>query len=190
MTLLGEAVSSLRGCWRLIVEPDYGFEDFNLSIEGFWRSFIVILPLAVLAYPLFLSSHAIDTQMAAEGEPPPVLDLPSAYFYLGAAVFLWPVAAAFLTRLFGLAHHYVRYIIVYNWMSVPALAVGVLPHLVNLLAGGGTSIMIMSLAVLLSLIYLSWFVARLALATNAAIAGAFVVAEYVLSYGFEALFGI
>lgn len=191
MTLVAEALSSLRGCWRLIMEPNYAFGDFNLSIEGFWRSFIVILPLAVLAYPLFLSSHAIDAEIAvANGEPPPAFDLASDYVYLCLAVVLWPVVAAALARLFGVARNYVRYIIVYNWMSVPALAVGVLPHLVNLASGGGALIMIMSLIVMLALIYLSWFVAHRALEANAAIAGAFVIAEYALSYGLEALFGM
>ncbi|CAN5289737.1 hypothetical protein BH10PSE7_BH10PSE7_43560 [soil metagenome] len=192
MTLLAEATAALRGCWRLVMEPDYDFSDFNISIAGFWRSFAAIVPLAVLAYPLFLSSNGIDGEIAvANGGMPPPLDLVACYLYLCAAVILWPVVAAILARLFGVTQHYVRYIIVYNWMSVPSLIIGLVPHVVHLTTGNsGASFMIMSLIVLAVLAYVSWFVARRALAAGAAIAAAFVIADYASGYGLQALFGV
>ena len=42
------------GCGAIILHDPNAFEEFNISAEGFWRSFAAILPAAVLAWPLFL----------------------------------------------------------------------------------------------------------------------------------------
>ena len=192
MTLVAEGMAALRGCWRLIMEPDYDFSDFNLSIEGFWRSFSVLVPLSIIAYPLFLSSNLIDIAVAgAEGEPPPPRDLTPYYLYLFAAVILWPIVAAGLARLFNVTQNYVRYLIVYNWMLIPTMLLGLLPHAAHLLSGSsGVALMATSLIVLIALAYVSWFVARRALEAGPAIAAAFVAADYTTSYLLESLAGV
>jgi hypothetical protein len=192
MTLIAEAVAALRGCWRLVTEPQYDYSDFNVTIAGFWHSFAAAAPLAILAYPLFVSANGIDQDIAAAGgATPPPLDLVADYIYICMAIIIWPIAAAVLVRLLGVTQHYVRYIIVYNWMSVPSLMIGLIPHIAHLLSGdSGTTYMAMPLIVTLALAYLSWFVARRALAVGPAIAGLFVVADYALGYGLESLFGI
>ena len=192
MTLVAEGLAALRGCWRLLMEPDYDFSDFNLSIEGFWRSFSVIVPLAVLAYPLYVSSNLIDIELAnAEGVAPPPHDLTPYYVYLFAAVILWPFVAAGLARVFNLTQNYVRYLIVYNWMLIPTMLLGLLPHAAHLLFGSsGVALMAMSLVVMLVLAYVAWFVARRALEAAPAIAAAFVGADYATGLLLEWLFGV
>ncbi|TMJ39075.1 MAG: hypothetical protein E6G89_10865 [Alphaproteobacteria bacterium] len=62
MTLVEEGLAAMRGCWRLMWRDPLADEDFNLTIEGFWRSFAMVLPLLVLVYPLFLSDHQFGVE--------------------------------------------------------------------------------------------------------------------------------
>src|SRR5262249_10074055 len=41
-----EATQSVRGAWRLGLLDQDGMNGFNLSVRGFWRSFLVYLYLA------------------------------------------------------------------------------------------------------------------------------------------------
>jgi hypothetical protein len=139
--------------------------------------------------PLFLSSHEISlAAAAAQGEPLPELNLARDYAYLCLAFAAWPVAAALLARSLGVAHSYSRYIIAYNWMSVPALAINLLPHLLHL-AGmlSWRGMILPSLAILIGLAYVSWYVALRGLETTPLIAFVFLITDYALNFALDAL---
>ncbi len=174
----------MRGCWRLLWRDPAAFEDFNLTIEGFWRSFAMVVPVLVLAYPVFLSLQR--TAMATAGGDLPDLRIGVGYAYLLASMALWPLAAAVLARLLGVARNYVRYMIVYNWMSVPMMALLAILHLLNL-APGAWPFAILAHAVFFFSFYVSWHVARAGLATTIPVAFAFLFAEYALTSGLDAL---
>jgi len=180
VTLFEEALLAMRGCWRLLWRDPAAFDDFNLTIQGFWRSFAVIVPVFVLAYPMFVSLHDEANEVAAAaGEAPHELRLGVSYLYLLAGILLWPLVAAVLARLTGVAHNYVRYMIIYNWMIVPTTAVMLIPHLLLF-------VVVVHAAFVFSL-YLSWYVAKAALQTTAPIAFVFLLAEFALTYGLGVL---
>jgi hypothetical protein len=191
MTLVEEGFAALRGCLRLLRGDPHALTDFNVTIEGIWRTFAVIIPQAVLAYPLFLSQHRLATEVAAvDGAAVSDLNLTKEYVYLVAVLALWPVAAAILTRVLGVSANFVRYVVVYNWMSLIALAIAVVPSLIHLaFAPGIEALSLLFIAVYLGLGVVSWIVARRALETTSAIAFAFVLADYALSIGLNELFG-
>jgi hypothetical protein len=188
VTLLQEGLAAMRGCWRLIWRDPLADEDFNLTIDGFWRSFAMVLPLLVLAYPLFLSDHQFSIEWAAQdGEKPPVLNLGLDYINLLVGIVAWPFVAAFLARLLGTGHTFVRYMIIYNWMMLPATALWVIPHLFHLTNGTMQPALILLHADFFLLLYVIWYVAKAGLQTTAPIAFAFLLADYGLTYGLDAL---
>lgn len=191
MTLVDEGAAALRGCLRLLRGDPHAFADFNVTIEGFWRSFAVIVPQAVLAYPLFLSQHRLAVEAAAlDGSTVSDLNLAKEYTFLVAVLVLWPIAAALLARVLGVSANFVRYVIVYNWMSLIVLAIAVIPSLIHLaFAPGVATLSFLFIAVYLALGVVSWIVARRALETTGAIALAFVLADYALSIGLSELLG-
>jgi hypothetical protein len=185
MTLIGEAITALRGCLRLLRGDPHAFADFNVTIDGFWRSFAVIVPQAVLAYPQFLSLHQqlVDYSKEQGLEAAP-LDLPRGYLFLVAFLVLWPIATAILTRILGVSAHYVRYVIIYNWMSLLVLTVAIVPSLLHLALGlSFDTITVMTMVILCLGMVVSWIVARRALETTAVIAFAFALADFALTQG-------
>jgi hypothetical protein len=183
-----EALHGIWGAVRLIRRDPAAFEEFNISADGFWRSFAAILPTAILAWPFFLSSHQFATESAqADGKPLPDTSFASDYVYLALAFVIWPLVAVALAKVLGVARNYSRYLIAYNWMSVPAMALGLLPHVLYLSGVLGWQAMVLpSLAVFIGLAYLSWYVALCGLETTPLIAFAFVLAEYALSFALDA----
>jgi hypothetical protein len=189
MSLVAEALHGIWGAVRIIGHDRDAFEEFNISADGFWRSFSAIIPTAVLAWPLFLSSHEFAAEAAqAEGKPLPEINLLRDYLYLCVAFAAWPVAAALLARSLGVARSYSRYMIAYNWMSVPLVAINLIPpllHLAGFLAWQG--MILPSLAVFIGLAYISWYVALRGLETTRLIALAFLIADYALNFALDAL---
>jgi hypothetical protein len=187
VTLVEEGLLAMRGCWRLLWRDPAAFEDFNLTIEGFWRSFAMLVPVLVLAYPLFVSDYRFGLELASPGENPPELRLGLDYFYLLAGIAIWPLIAAVLARVLSVGENYVRYMIIYNWMAVPTLALTVVPHVLHLVTGADLLPLILAQAIFIALLYVSWFVAKTGLHTTALIAFAFLLADFAVTYGLDAL---
>jgi len=188
VTLVEEGLAAMRGCWRLIWRDPRADEDFNLTIDGFWRSFAMVLPAVSLAYPYFVLGDRFAADVAVANS----LELPAShvgldYLVLLAGLTLWPVAAAILARTLNTGQAYVRYMIIYNWMTLPALVVGLIPYLVYSLTGALNLAVILAYAVFVFLLYLSWYVAKAGLQTTAIVALAFLAAEYALTYGLSTL---
>lgn len=188
MTLFQEGLAAMRGCWRLIRRDPEADEDFNLTIDGFWRSFAMVLPVLVLAYPMFLSGHRIDVAMSVEnGEAPPELQMGVSYFYLLVGLVIWPLAAALLARLLGVAQNYVPYMIVYNWMTVPTMALAVIPNIIHLTTGSTLPLSLLGVPIFALLLYISWYIAKTCLRTTALVAAAFLFVDVALTIGLNAL---
>lgn len=187
MTIVREGLIALRGCWRLIRRDPGADEDFNLSVDGFWRSFAMVLPLLVLVYPLFISDYRFGVEYAPEGKEPPTLNLGRDYAYLLSFILAWPLVVALLAKLLGVAQNYIRYMVVYNWMTLPATGLALLPHLLHLASGTSYPTLILAQIVFLLLVYVSWYVAKTCLQTTAAVAIAFVLAEFALNLGVDRL---
>lgn len=187
MTLFEEGAFAMRGCWRLLWRDPAAFEDFNFTIEGFWRSFAMVVPVLVLAYPFFILDHRYAIEMVPAGENPPELQLGVSYFFLLTNVALWPLVAAILARLLGVAHNYVRYMIIYNWMSVPIMVLGLIPYLVHLMTEAGLLFQGLVIASFFFPLFVSWYVAKAALETTMLIAFAFLLADTALTRGLGAL---
>ncbi len=161
-----EVVAALYGAWRLLRFDPRGFDWFDLTIDGFWRSFFA----AVLAAPAYLLLVALD--LGDRGAP---IDGPWAAFVLvlayAAEWIAFPIAAIFITRLLGLTTGYVPLIVAGNWISVPQSLLVALAGAID--EWGGLAAVVgpfLSLSATLYVLIYQWFVTRLALKTGGATA--------------------
>ena len=114
-----EIARSLTGAWGLFLDRADAMRHFDVSVDGFWRSFRVV----VLVLPLYvLTSLAERTIAASTMGPAP----DAAMFLLGNAVSLgldWitlPIVLALAARPLGIERNYSAFVIARNWGSVIA----------------------------------------------------------------------
>lgn len=111
MNIWEEARRSVRGSIRVLrFDPD-ALEAFNLTLEGYWRSFyaaLILLPL----YLVYLLTLPMPEGVGA-----------GRYWLIEAIAYplvwtLWPLISFYVCRSAGVPDRYTAYITVYNWAQV------------------------------------------------------------------------
>jgi len=111
---LAEILASLRGAWRLIKLDAGGFDEFNLSVEGFWRSFFAMVVAAPIYVLLLVLVQELPTEDLAA---PRSMALSMLSYVIGWIIGVLVVLLA--TRLLGRGGYFARLVIALNWLSVP-----------------------------------------------------------------------
>ena len=159
-----EVLSALYGACRLAWFDASGMTYFNLTVEGFWRSFFA----AVLVAPAY--AILVGMQSSAEAE-----DFNLALVFLTESigyVLAWcafPIVALLLTRMLGLDRNYVALIVAHNWSAVPQTAAFVAVVLLGVVLPQGLGTLLVTLTTGAILVY-QWFVIRTALQSSGGIA--------------------
>ena len=175
MPSLAEVARAIYGAWRLMLFDADGMTFFDLSTDGFWRSFfaaVVVAPAYVLFVAVGLASaeaEAVDPAWAAVVKG-------------GAYLISWvafPVAAIFVTRLLGVTGRYIPLIVAYNWSNVPPLLI-LVPVELMAASGAGIAGTFGTLALLFILVY-EWFIVRVALGVAAFTAVGIIVMDLLLA---------
>ncbi len=170
-----EVIASLYGAYRLARLDPWGMAHFNLTVEGFWRSFFA----AVLVAPGY--AILVAQQMMAE---PEAFHLGWALLVQGTAYLLgwaaFPVAALVITYALGLTGNYVPLIVAANWAAVLQMALFlVVLALTRVLPGPLAGILLALVTV--SILAYQWFVTRTALQTTGGIALALLLVDVLLN---------
>jgi hypothetical protein len=168
-----EVMSSLYGAFRLALFDENGVNHFNISVEGFWRSFFA----AVILLP-FYALMVWNTLITAQGELSMWAILVNLLVY-GLSWILFPIVAFFATDLLNLGHRFTALVVAVNWSSVlivGAFAVSI--GLAALLQNGLADLIL--IAATAGLVVYHWFVIKTALATTTPIALAFVLFNFLL----------
>ena len=179
-----EVVASLIGAVRLLRRDKSGLGNFNMTEEGFWRSFFamaLVLPMSAFAAVLFREASDISN-MALTSRTMVNLVLQWAAFTALMLVY---------TRAFDLGHRYMRFITVYNWSSVIAtgcMMIPVLMHAVGFL--GVEASLVVVFFIFLAMLAYFWFVARVTLETSGFIAAGVVFTDFLLNVTIERFFGL
>ncbi len=115
---------SLDAAFDLVARNPRAWSRFDLTVEGFFRSFAAIL----LVLPMNIVADLVYNQMAVaralergKAIVEPTYGLGEALFSsvaLGAQWLIFPVAMIFLLRFLGLAHRYTALIVAHNWGTV------------------------------------------------------------------------
>lgn len=105
------------GCWSLVLGRELGLARFNLTMDGFWRSFQWAPILAILdAIDGFYGRGIGGDEVATHASDIAVVLSNGVASLLTFLVF--PVVVALLARVMHLGRAYVPYIIVRNWLTV------------------------------------------------------------------------
>lgn len=162
MSLAGEIRAGLRGAMRLFFWDKDAFEEFDISADGFWRSFtapIMIIPIFYLFYGLHYNL-AVDLSILHRGAD-------GSDFITGRS-FVWhriamnvvgivvlPLALIPMSRLLQFKQRYVHFVIAMNWGQVVILGLYFFPVLLYglglftaMVAGN-----LLALMIIVSLIY-------------------------------------
>ncbi|HEX6012749.1 MAG TPA: hypothetical protein VFY87_13325 [Geminicoccaceae bacterium] len=189
MLSYAEIQRSVQGAWLLAKGDTRGMNLFDLSVEGFWRSFAAMLIVAPV-YALVLLAQPVPADSEPESLTGTLLAEAIAYV-VGWAAF--PIAAVFLTRLLGLAAGYVPLVVANNWSAVVQIAFYAAVVVLGTLLPGELRALTLLAATLAILVY-QWFVIRTALDTGGGIALGIVVVDVLLSLavsrGMDGLLGV
>jgi len=175
MISLREATSALYGAWRLARRDLSGMNWFDISVEGFWRSFWA----AAVAFPFYLLLVVTDLPNQPQNADLAEIFLVRSLGY-GMAWIAFPLAALPLTRLIDRSSFYIPLIIALNWAAVlqtAALTI-VMLFALPLPADFGALVTLIAYGVIL---YYAWFVTRTALDVGALTAIALVIIDILLA---------
>lgn len=169
-----EVLSSLYGAYRLAWFDQSGMGYFNITTEGFWRSFFA----AVLLAPFYMLSIGQDFMTSNGGFS--LWAVLVHLFTYGISWLAFPLIAFFATDLLGLGKRFTALVVAVNWTAVPALGVLVVTigffSLIQQPALAEPAMILITSG----LIVYHWFVIKTALETTTAIAIAFVLFNFFL----------
>jgi hypothetical protein len=178
-----EIVRSLTGSWRLALDKPDAMRFFDVSLDGFWRSFQAI----VLIVPAFALTAMADRQATLSDA---IADeaFSDGGFFVAKTITLaldWitlPIVLAALAGPLGLKRGYTAYIVARNWTTVlmilPFAAIALLEMLGLISLGIAAFLSIGALAVIFRVSYL---VARRALNASLEVAIGIVVLDFLIS---------
>jgi hypothetical protein len=177
MLTLTEIVYAIRGLSLLVRFDARGFEYFDRSIHGFWRSFQV----AVLVAPV----HALALLAYLPLIEPTAPWHRTLFTVIGLYIigwFIYPVIVFEICRMFRKQEEYVSYIAVYNWLSLVAAFAHLLilmPVFLGLWSAQASGYL--GEVVYYALLVVAWFVVRNGLRIEWLPAIGFVFLDYMLS---------
>jgi hypothetical protein len=180
-----EIFRSIFGAWRLAHLDASGMLYFNLTVEGFFRSFFA----PILALPFFLLQVPLQAEPAADVTQLLVIE-GIAYLIVWIA---YPALMILFCRLLDLSQNYAPFIVAYNWSQIVVVALYLpLNAVIGLeLLGSGMAAILWLLGLLASCFYL-WFIARTALGASTMVALGLTIAEvlveWIVQRGVELLF--
>ena len=174
-----ESVRSLTGAWHLFLDRSDAMRFFDVSVDGFWRSFgaiLLILPAYVL---VVLSDRAqiVTDALFSEG-------FNASSFLANRAILLalnWvalPILLALVAQPLGVSRTYASYVVARNWcavLTVTPFGLIALLHLAGLLSNEIASVI--SLAIIVVVIRFDYLIARRALGADVGLAVAVVLAD-------------
>jgi hypothetical protein len=175
-----EIAGSLTGAWRVFLDKADAASFFDLSVEGFWRSFRAF----VLMIPFYALMAAAEYQalIAADADVSDSAFILAKSLASGIDWILFPILLALVAEPLGITRNYTSFVIARNWGSVlagvPSVIVDLL-YVLDVLDGDVTQIA--SLIVLMVQLRYSYLIASRTLGVGIGLAVAVVVGDFAVS---------
>lgn len=178
-----EIARSLSGAWALFLNRREGMQAFDVSADGFFRSFGVIL----LVLPPYLISVLAEVRLL-EIAGVPAESFPMVWFFawkivgLGIDWIALPLVLVVLARPLGIAKRYGAFVVARNWAGPLAMSISVLPSVLFAAGLVGQEVAaILFLATVILVIRYQYLITRIALQTAIAATIGIVVLDLLLS---------
>ena len=163
----------MTGSLMLLKGRSEGIDQFDVSVDGFWRSFQAALIVAPgFALTLWLRPDFDDAGLTVTQ-----FWLKAAIAFL-VAIVQFPLLALLLCSYFDLKHRFVPLIVASNWVAVIQTVIFVTAVLFAQVSGSLGDILL--LVVTVSLMYFQWFVIQTALKTAGTIALAYLTLDMII----------
>lgn len=195
---LAQLVAAVQGAWRLMLWDREGLTRFDMTIEGFWRSFyapVAALPLVIMIHVAHLNMMAETALLNPDASLP---ETPTTGLYLTiktityiGEVILFPLLMVLISRRMPLAANYVPFIIAWNWVNALIIGVLAVPHLlylagaIGLVSIYGFQVIVLGISIL-CLYYTTWA----ALETPPLAASIILALSIILGLSLEAVFSL
>ena len=179
MSLVEEAVRSVTGAWRIARLDPQAMSYFNLTIDGFWRSFVA--PAVLAPFYVGLSMVAPPSAIAAYMASDPTGFVLVQLLLFAITVATLPLVMIPLSMVLRLTAGYVPFVIATNW-SMIVVAVVMIPValIVKTQLLGPDFSNLMFVMALISVLYYSYLIARASLGCNVSTAIGIVVLDFLL----------
>ena len=166
-----EIAAGLTGAWRIFRNDPKAMESFDLSFEGFWRSFLGVVLLVPVELVMIHAERQVFAGTELESSMPGFVYVVFRLCVLLVGWFTFPLFVLAVAHPMGIADRVVGYIIALNWCSVLASLVMSLPLIASgfglIPLGVMTVAMLILIGVLLRYLYV---LARIALDASVALA--------------------
>jgi hypothetical protein len=175
-----EIARSLTGAWRVFLDKPDASQFFDLSVEGFWRSFRAF-GLMIPFYGLMAAAEyrALIAANADVGESAFILTKAVAS---GIDWILFPMLLALIAEPLGITRSYTSFVIARNWGSVLASVPSVVVNLLYVLGIFDDDLtQIVSLIVLFVQLRYAYLIASRTLGVGIGLAVAVVVGDFAVS---------
>lgn len=195
---LSELVSAVQGAWKLMLWDRGGLTRFDMTIEGFWRSFYAPLAAIPAVLLVYLAHLAMIAETAALNPDAGLPETPATGAYLAiktasyvSEVVIFPLLMILVARRVELSARYVPFIIAWNWVNAVIIGLLAIPHLlyltgtIGLVSIYGLQVIILGLSILCL-----YFTAWAALETPPLIASVILALSIVLGLTLEGVFSL
>lgn len=185
---------SIDAAFDLVVRDERAWSKFDLTADGFYRSFaamFIVLPL-ILVIDVIANQIAIARNLAEGVADQAVYGLGDAIFTIVARSVQWllfPIAMIFLLRYLGLTQRYAALVIAHNWATVVIWCFYLPPFLLyaaGIISASQTNDLY--LIVLGFTLYYRFYIAQTALGTSWLLAAGIAMIDFLLQANF--LFGL
>lgn len=182
MISTSEIVHGLTGAWRIAMLDATAARHFDLSADGFRRSFWAL----AITVPIIFFTTASLWQIGQASGTIELADFTSfVTVQVGATVLYW---AAYLLVMIGVARHlrlgssYAAYVIVFNWGEMMTSALFALPLLLNAFGILPSPIAVtLMLPAMAALVWYRWQIARQVLGATPPAAAAILALDLALN---------
>lgn len=178
-----EVTRSLTAAWDLFLDRPGAMRGFDLSVEGFWRSFAAV----ILVVPSYALAVLAERHLSAEIDPAAPVQEGAAFLVhnaigLGLDWVALPLILALLAGPLGIARHYPEFVVARNWGAViAAVPFGLIGLLTVLGLVGGELANLLMLAALIIVLRYTFIIARRSLEVSLGFAIGIVVLDFVVS---------
>jgi hypothetical protein len=173
---------NLAGASQILLGRPEGLTRLDTSLEGFWRSFALVVIVAPIAFLALVGQEPLPSEPNAVIEPLTGARVALYGMTLLVDWFAFPLVFALLAPSFGLGSRYVPFVVARNWASVIISSILAIVHLLRIFGLVPAAILPFALLVALAVaLRLSYVLVRTTLSVSMAMALPIVALDFLLS---------